>query len=66
MVELCFYDTLDFFVFFLTRQVPLFPCTTQLTLFLVFVNFLINYCENGVCKVYYSQDISENEEDILF
>ena len=31
----------------------------------MFVSFLINYCENGVCKVYYLQNIRENEEDLL-
>ena len=31
----------------------------------MFVSFLINYCENGVCKVYYSPNISEYEEDLL-
>ena len=40
-------------------------CKTRLTLLLVFVSFLINYCENGVCKVYYSPNISEYEEDLL-
>ena len=32
---------------------------------LVFVSFLINYSENGVCEVYYLQNVSENEEDLL-
>ena len=31
----------------------------------MFVSFLINYCENGVCRVYYLPNISENEEDLL-
>ena len=29
------------------------------------VSFLINCCENAVCKVYYLQNINENEEDLL-
>ena len=28
----------------------------------MFVSFLINYCENGVCTVYYLQNISGNED----
>ena len=28
----------------------------------MFVSFLINYCENGVCRVYYLPNISENED----
>ena len=31
----------------------------------MFVSFLINYSENGVCEVYYLQNLSENEEDLL-
>ena len=31
----------------------------------MFVSFLINYSENGVCEVYYLQNVSENEEDLL-
>ena len=28
----------------------------------MFVSFLVNYCENGVCTAYYLQNISENED----
>ena len=35
---------------------------TQLTLLLVFVRFLVNYCENGVCTVYYLQNIGESKD----
>ena len=28
----------------------------------MFVSFLVNYCENGVCTVYYLQNIGENED----
>ena len=56
-----FFNTLNSFVSYHTSL----SCKTRLTLLLVFVSFLINYCENGVCKVYYSPNISEYEEDLL-
>ena len=56
-----FFNTLSSFV---SYHISL-SCKTRLTLLLVFVSFLINYCENGVCKVYYSPNISEYEEDLL-
>ena len=56
-----FFNTLSSFV---SYHISL-SCKTRLTLLLVFVSFLINYCENGVCKVYYSPIISEYEEDLL-